>query len=42
MTKWRGVTTVQPVRKMDLNGAVNAPGSQDIAWTIQHVSAPIR
>jgi prepilin-type N-terminal cleavage/methylation domain-containing protein/prepilin-type processing-associated H-X9-DG protein len=39
--KWRVASTCQPVRKVDYNGTVLAPGSQDIMWTIQHTSAPL-
>jgi len=39
--KWRVRSTCQPVKKSSYNGSVNAPGSQDIMWTIQHVSAPV-
>jgi prepilin-type N-terminal cleavage/methylation domain-containing protein/prepilin-type processing-associated H-X9-DG protein len=37
--KWRVASTCLPVRKVDYNGWP-APGSQDIMWVIQHVSAP--
>jgi prepilin-type N-terminal cleavage/methylation domain-containing protein/prepilin-type processing-associated H-X9-DG protein len=39
--KWRVASTCQPVKKVDYNGTVDAPGSQDIMWTIQHVSCPV-
>jgi prepilin-type N-terminal cleavage/methylation domain-containing protein/prepilin-type processing-associated H-X9-DG protein len=38
--KWQLGSTCQPVTKVSYNGTVNAPGSQDIMWTILRVSAP--
>ncbi len=39
--KWFVGATCQPVKKVDYNGTVTSPGSRDIMWTIQHVSAPV-
>ncbi len=39
--KWVVDSTVQPVKKVNYNGTISALGSQDIMWTIQHVSAPV-
>ncbi|MGA2658473.1 MAG: prepilin-type N-terminal cleavage/methylation domain-containing protein [Verrucomicrobiota bacterium] len=39
--KWHVASTCQGVKKVTYNGSVTAPGSQDIMWTIQHVSAPL-
>jgi prepilin-type N-terminal cleavage/methylation domain-containing protein/prepilin-type processing-associated H-X9-DG protein len=39
--RWLVGATCQPVKKVDYNGSVTSPGSKDIAWTIQHVSAPL-
>jgi prepilin-type N-terminal cleavage/methylation domain-containing protein/prepilin-type processing-associated H-X9-DG protein len=39
--KWHVANTCQPVKKVDYNGTVSSPGSQDIMWTIQHTSAPL-
>jgi len=39
--KWLVGSTCQPVKKVNYNGSISAPGSVDIMWTIQHVSAPL-
>jgi prepilin-type N-terminal cleavage/methylation domain-containing protein/prepilin-type processing-associated H-X9-DG protein len=39
--RWLVDSTVQPVKKVNYNGTISALGSQDIMWTIQHVSAPV-
>jgi prepilin-type N-terminal cleavage/methylation domain-containing protein/prepilin-type processing-associated H-X9-DG protein len=39
--KWLVGSTCQPVIKVNYNGSIDAPGSRDIMWTIQHVSAPL-
>ena len=39
--KWRVAATRQPVKKVDYNGTIESPGSQDIIYAIQHVSAPL-
>jgi prepilin-type N-terminal cleavage/methylation domain-containing protein len=38
--KWRDSRTAVPVKKTQYNG-FSAPGSKDIQWMIQHVSAPL-
>jgi prepilin-type N-terminal cleavage/methylation domain-containing protein len=38
--KWRDGRTAVPVKKVQYNG-FSAPGSKDIQWMIQHVSAPL-
>jgi prepilin-type N-terminal cleavage/methylation domain-containing protein len=39
--KWRVASTCLPVKKAGYSG-VSAPGSQDILYMMQHVSAPVR
>ncbi len=39
--KWRNSSTAQPVEKVQRNGFNVPPGSQDIQWMWQHVTAPL-
>jgi hypothetical protein len=39
--RWLEGSTCQPVRRVQYNGTINAPGSRDIMWMIQHASAPV-